>query len=123
MVILTDEIAMTADRKQYTIGKPCNGRLISKQYFTRFENALQEAVRIAVRLEIANGRIAELRQIVAEQARFEPVSYTHLDVYKRQVPMSITSSPVLCIRAVKRRAVILEWLATKPTMRACICSK
>ena len=71
MVILTDEIAMTADRKQYTIGKTCNGRLISKQYFTRFENALQEAVRIAVRLEIANGRITELRQIVAEQARLE----------------------------------------------------
>ncbi|MFR2115829.1 MAG: hypothetical protein ACLS45_00725 [Subdoligranulum sp.] len=31
----------------------------------------REAVRIAVRLEIANGRIAELRQIVAEQAQFE----------------------------------------------------
>ena len=71
MVILTDEIAMTADRKQYTIGKPCNGRLISKQYFTRFENALQEAVRISVRLGVADGSITELRQIVAEQARLE----------------------------------------------------
>ena len=28
-------------------------------------------MRIAVRLEIANGRITELRQIVAEQARLE----------------------------------------------------
>lgn len=46
MIILTDEIAMAANKRQYTIGKPCNGRLIDKQYFTRFENALQEAVRI-----------------------------------------------------------------------------
>ena len=71
MIILTDEIAMAANKRQYTIGKPCNGRLIDKQYFTRFENALQEAVRIAVRLEIADGSITELRQIVTEQARLE----------------------------------------------------
>lgn len=71
MIILTDEIAMAANKRQYTIGKPYNGRLIDKQYFTRFENALQEAVRIAVRLEIADGSITELRQIVTEQARLE----------------------------------------------------
>lgn len=71
MIILTDEIAMTANRRQYTIGNPCKGGLNDKQYFTRLENALQEAVRIAVRLEIADGRITELRQIVTEQARLE----------------------------------------------------
>jgi hypothetical protein len=71
MIILTDEIAMTANRRQYTIGNPCKGGLNDKQYFTRLENALQEAVRIAVRLEIADGSITELRQIVTEQARLE----------------------------------------------------
>lgn len=71
MIILTDEIAMVADRKQYIIGNPKNGGLGSRQYFTKLENALQEAVRIAVRLAIADGRITELRQIVAEQARLE----------------------------------------------------
>ena len=71
MIILTDEIAMVADRKQYIIGNPKNGGLGRRQSFTKLENALQEAVRIAVRLEIANGRITELRQVVAEQARLE----------------------------------------------------
>lgn len=65
MIVLTDEIAMVADRKQYIIGNPKNGGLGSRQYFTKLENALQEAVRIAVRLE------TELRQVVAEQARLE----------------------------------------------------
>lgn len=71
MIILTEEIAMTAYRKQYILGNPCNGRLSNKQYFTKLENALQEAVRIAVRLDVADGRITELRQVVAEQARLE----------------------------------------------------
>ena len=38
-------------------------------------------------------------------------------------PISMTSSPVLCISVVKRRAVMPECPATKPTMRSCICSK
>lgn len=71
MVILTEEIAMSAERKQYIIGNPYNGGLSNRQYFTKLENALQEAVRIAVRLEIADGNITELRQIVIEQVRLE----------------------------------------------------
>ena len=35
MIILTDEIAMVADRKQYIIGNPKNGGLGSRQYFTK----------------------------------------------------------------------------------------
>lgn len=71
MIILTDEIAMTADRQQYIIGELKKDRLRNCQYFTKLENALQEAVRIAVRLGVADGRITELRQVVAEQARLE----------------------------------------------------
>ena len=66
MIILTDEIAMTANRRQYTIGNPCKGGLNDKQYFTRLENALQEAVRIAVRLEIADGSITEQARLEQE---------------------------------------------------------
>ena len=71
MIILTKEIAMTADSRQYIIGKPYNGGLNNKQYFAKLENALQEAVRITVRLGISESRITELRQITAEQARLE----------------------------------------------------
>lgn len=71
MIILADDIAMTADRQQYIIGELKKDRLRNCQYFTKLENALQEAVRISVRLGVADGSITELRQIVAEQARLE----------------------------------------------------
>ena len=71
MIILTDDIAMTADRQQYIIGELKKDRLRNCKYFTKLEIALQEAVRISVRLGVADGRITELRQIVTEQARLE----------------------------------------------------
>ena len=48
MIILTDEIAMVADRKQYIIGNPKNGGLGSRQYFTKPSIAKREAMQHAI---------------------------------------------------------------------------
>ena len=61
MIRLTDEIAITADDMQYIVGRP----------YTSPSAALQQAVTDCVRAGVADERITELRQVVAEQARLE----------------------------------------------------
>ena len=76
MIYLTDEIAMTADSMQYIVGKPVRrpGKGVKMQnpkYYRKLSAALQQAVADCIRAGVADGRITELRQITAEQARLE----------------------------------------------------
>lgn len=76
MIYLTDEIAMTADSMQYIVGKPVQrpGKGVKMQnpkYYRKLSAALQQAVADCIRAGVADGRITELRQITAEQARLE----------------------------------------------------
>lgn len=76
MIYLTDEIAMTADSMQHIVGKPVQrpGKGVEMQnpkYYRKLSAALQQAVADCVRAGVANDRVTELRQIVAEQARLE----------------------------------------------------
>ena len=74
MIYLTDEIAMTADSMQYIVGKPVQrpGKGVEIQnpkYYHKLSAALQQAVTYGVRAGVADERITDLRQVVAEQAR------------------------------------------------------
>lgn len=76
MIYLTDEIALTADDMQYIVGRPYkypSGKIQFKnaRYYHKLSAALQQTVADCVRAGVADGRITELRQIVAEQARLE----------------------------------------------------
>ena len=76
MIYLTDEIALTADSMQYTVGKPVErpGKGVEMRdvkYYLKLGAALQSVVADLVRAGVADGSITELRQVVAEQARLE----------------------------------------------------
>lgn len=76
MIYLTDEISLTADSIQYIVGKPVQrpGKGVEMQnpkYYHKLSAALQQAVTDCVRAGVADERITELRQVVAEQARLE----------------------------------------------------
>ena len=76
MIYLTDEISLTADSIQYIVGKPVqrHGKGVEMQnqkYYHKLSAALQQAVTDCVRAGVADERITELRQVVAEQARLE----------------------------------------------------
>lgn len=76
MIYLTDEIALTADSVQYIVGKPTqrSGKGVEMKeakFYTSLHTALCQTVADCIRAEVADGRITELRQVVAEQARLE----------------------------------------------------
>ena len=76
MIMLTDEIGITADSMQYIVGKPMKlpsgGITMSKaKYYVNLGAALQAVVADCARAGVADGSITELRQVVAEQARLE----------------------------------------------------
>ena len=76
MIYLTDEIALTADSMQYTVGKPVERpgkgvEMRDAKYYLKLGAALQSVVADLVRAGVADDRITELRQVVAEQARLE----------------------------------------------------
>lgn len=78
MIYLTDEVALTADSMQYIVGKPVQrpGKGVEMQnpkYYHNLNAALQQAVADCIRASVADSRITELRQVVAEQARLEQV--------------------------------------------------
>ena len=76
MIRLTDEIAITADDMQYIVGRPYTSprgavKIKNPKYYHKLSAALQQAVTDCVRAGVADERITELRQVVAEQARLE----------------------------------------------------
>lgn len=75
MIILSDEVAITADSLQYAVGKPIrcgkSTMLANAKYYCSLNAALRAAVADCVRAGVADGSITELRQIVTEQARLE----------------------------------------------------
>lgn len=76
MIYLTDEVALTADSMQYIVGKPVQrpGKGVEMQnhkYYHNLNAALQQAVADCVRAGVADSRITELRQVIAEQTRLE----------------------------------------------------
>lgn len=78
MIYLTDEVALTADSMQYIVGKtvqrPGKGvEMQNPKYYHNLNAALQQAVADCIRASVADSRITELRQVVAEQARLEQV--------------------------------------------------
>ena len=76
MIMLTDEIGITADSMQYIVGKPTQQpgrgvRMMNARYYVDLGAALRAVVADCVRAGVADGNITELRQIVDEQARLE----------------------------------------------------
>ena len=76
MIMLTDEIGITADSMQYIVGKPTQqpgkGITMAKaRYYADLGAALRAVVADCVRAGVADGSITELRQTVTEQARLE----------------------------------------------------
>ena len=76
MIMLTDEIGITADSMQYIVGKPTQQpgsgvRMMNSRYYVDLGAALRTVVADCVRAGVADGSITELRQIVDEQARLE----------------------------------------------------
>lgn len=76
MIMLTDEIGITADSMQYIVGKPTQQpgrglRMMNARYYVDLGAALRAVVADCVRAGVADGSITELLQIVDEQARLE----------------------------------------------------
>lgn len=75
MIILSEEVAITADSLQYTVGKPVRrGKstiLTNAKYYVSLSAALQAAVADCIRADIAANRITELQQVVAAQTRLQ----------------------------------------------------
>ena len=76
MIRLTDEIAITADDMQYIVGRPYTSprgavKIKNPRYYHKLSAALQQAVTDCVRAGVADSRITELRQVIAEQTRLE----------------------------------------------------
>lgn len=76
MIMLTDEIGITADSMQYIVGKPTQQsgrgvRMMNARYYVDLGAALRAVVDDYVRAGMADGSITELRKIVDEQARLE----------------------------------------------------
>lgn len=76
MIYLTDEIAITADDMQYIVGRPYTSpsgtvKIKNPRYYHNLNAALQQAVADCTRAGVADSRINELRQVIAEQARLE----------------------------------------------------
>lgn len=75
MIILSDEVAITADSLQYAVGKPIRGgkstMLANAKYYGSLNAALRAAVADCVRAGVEDGSITELRQVVAVQARLQ----------------------------------------------------
>lgn len=76
MIMLTDEIGITADSMQYIVGKPTQQpaggvKMVKARYYADLGAALRAVVADCVRAGVADGSITELRQIVTEQARLE----------------------------------------------------
>ena len=76
MIYLADEIAITADDMQYIVGRPYTSpsgavKIKNPKYFHDLNAALQQAVADCIRAGVADNRITELRQVVAEQAWLE----------------------------------------------------
>ena len=92
MIRLTDEIAITADDMQYIVGRPYASprgavKIKNPKYYHKLSAALQQAVTDCVRAGVADERITELRQVVAEQARLEQEFSEKLKgVYERLRP-------------------------------------
>lgn len=76
MIQLTDNLFVTADERNYIVGKP-RGKaskgslLLSPSYFTAMAQAVRCAVSQALKERAANGRITTLRQFVEEQDRLQ----------------------------------------------------
>ena len=75
MIVLSDEVAITADSLQYAVGEPIRGgkstMLANAKYYGSLNAALRAAVADCVRAGVGDGSISELREVVAVQARLE----------------------------------------------------
>ena len=76
MIYLTDELAITADDMQYIVGRPYTSpggtvKIKNPRYYHKLSAALQQAVADCIRAGVADNRITELRQVIAEQTRLE----------------------------------------------------
>ena len=68
-------------------------RLVVYDYEPGLRFHLVDEVREVVRLREGMGNGMALRAVAIDRAQRATVSYTHLDVYKRQVPLIAPSAP------------------------------
>lgn len=69
MIQLTKNIWMTADERQYIIGKLGKDRLKSQRYYTDITLAVKDAISWELRMSVADEKITTLQQFIDEQER------------------------------------------------------